>query len=178
MTEVGRTTLFKYLDELGIKTATVDHEPVFSVSESSQIDRALPGGHTKNLFLKDAKGRFFLVVAHSHTDVDLKNLPKRIGAARLSFGKPDRLQDLLGVMPGSVTAFAAMNDRRNLVCVIFDQKLMNFESINCHPLQNNATTNIARDDLLRFLKETGHEPIIVGLEKSDNICDADESAAG
>lgn len=162
-----RDDLFRYLDDLGIATNTVEHAPVFTVSESSSVDRELPGGHTKNLFLKDAKGALYLVIAHVETQVDLKGLPRRIGAARLSFGKAELLGDVLGVTPGSVTAFAVMNDTDHQVQVIFDQELMGFDSINCHPLENNATTNIARDDLLGFIRATGHEPIILDLKPQD-----------
>ena len=142
----------------------LEHEPVFSVAESGDIERRLPGGHTKNLFLKDAKDRLFFVMAWTETQVDLKALPKVIGSARLSFGRPDLLMDVLGVPPGSVTAFALMNDVKGAVEVIIDRNLMTFERVNCHPLENTATTNIARDDLLRFIRATGHEPRISVLD--------------
>ncbi len=162
-----REDLFRTLEGLGIRTKTVDHPPVFTVSESSNVDRALPGGHTKNLFLKDAKGVLYLVIAHVETEVDLKGLSRRIGAARFSFGKPELLLEALGVTPGSVTAFAVLNDIDYQVQVIVDQDLMRFDSVNCHPLENNATTNIARADLLGFIRATGHEPTIVDLKKTD-----------
>lgn len=161
---LSRAALFAYLDDLGISTKTIEHPPVFSVSESADVDRALPGGHTKNLFLKDAKGALFLIVAHNATKVDLKALPKRIGSARLSFAKAAVLADVLGIAPGSVTAFALANDTNGRVQVIVDKELTRFSTINCHPLENNATTNIARDDLLRFIRATGHEPMIVDLK--------------
>lgn len=163
MSNFCRKGLFQYLEGLGIETETIEHQPVFTVAESAVVDRALPGGHTKNLFLKSAKGQLFLVVAHVDTNIDLKGLPARIGAARLSFGKPDLLLDVLGVSPGSVTAFALVNDRDIRVQVVLDSDLMQFDTINCHPLENNATTNIASGDLLRFIRATGHEPIIVDL---------------
>ncbi len=167
MPPVRREGLFSFLDGLGIETKTVEHPPVFTVSESAGVDRALPGGHTKNLFLKSAKGVLYLVVAYVETQVDLKGLPQRVGAARFSFGKPDLLLDVLGVTPGSVTAFAVLNDRDHQVQVVLDEDLMQFDSVNCHPLENNATTNIARDDLLRFIRATGHEPTIVDLKAQD-----------
>lgn len=163
---LNRDGLFAYLDELGIATKTVAHEPVFSVSESQDVERALPGGHTKNLFLKSAKGELLLVIAHADTQVDLKALPKRVGCARLSFAKADVLREVLGVTPGSVTGFALVNDTEPRVKVILDQDLMQFDSINCHPLENNATTNIARDDFLKFLLATGHAPETIDLGPS------------
>lgn len=159
-----REELFARLAALGIATETVEHEAVFTVAESARLERDLSGGHTKNLFLKDAKGRLFLIVAESHTPVDLKSLHKRIGAARLSFGKPELLMEVLGVAAGSVTALALINDDQKRVSVVVDARLMGYERINCHPLVNTATTNLARDDLLRFMRATGHDPLIVAID--------------
>jgi len=159
-----REDLFARLRALGIETETVEHEAVFTVAESEHLERKLSGGHTKNLFLKDAKGRLFLVVAESHTPVDLKSLHKRIGAARLSFGKPELLMEVLGVPAGSVTALALINDDQKRVSVVVDQRLMGYERINCHPLVNTATTSIARDDLLRLMRATGHDPLVVAID--------------
>ncbi|HET6388966.1 prolyl-tRNA synthetase associated domain-containing protein [Hyphomicrobium sp.] len=161
-----REQLFQVLDQLGIKTRTVEHPPAFTVADTSSIDIDLPGAHTKNLFLKDDKGALFLVIANAETRVDLKALSKRLPAGRFSFGKPELLLEVLGVTPGAVTAFAAMNDTAKRVEIVFDQALMTEESVNCHPLENTATTNIAREDLLRFICETGHEPHVMVLTAS------------
>lgn len=158
-----RAELMACLTELGLQTTTVDHEPVFTVAESEHLHRAIPGGHTKNLFLKDAKDKLWLVVAECHTPIDLKALPKAIGSARLSFGKPDLLMDVLGVTPGSVTAFALVNAAVGRVSVVVDRRLMEYEIINCHPLENTATTSIQRDDLIRFMEASGHAPRILAL---------------
>ena len=104
-----REELFSRLDELGIISKTVEHEAVFTVAESERLERSLPGGHTKNLFLKDAKGRLFLIVAESHTTINLKTLHKVLGCARLSFGNAGLLMEVLGVPAGSVTAPAAIS---------------------------------------------------------------------
>lgn len=151
------------LTTLGIATRTVDHPAVFTVAESEKLERDLPGGHTKNLFLKDGKGALFLVTAESRTPIDLKTLHRRLGCARLSFGKPELLAEMLGVAPGSVTAFALINDTDRKVSFVVDAALMRHDTINCHPLENTATTNIARDDLLRFIRACGHEPRILDL---------------
>jgi Ala-tRNA(Pro) deacylase len=161
-----RDDLFRRLDDLGIETRTVEHKAVYTVAESTGLERCLPGGHTKNLFLKDAKGRLYLVIAASHTAVDLKTLHKRLGCARLSFGKADLLMEVLGIPAGSVTAFALMNDRESRVSVAIDANLMRHESVNCHPLVNTATTNIGRDDLLAFIRACGHEPSVAVLDGS------------
>jgi Ala-tRNA(Pro) deacylase len=152
------------LARLGIGVTTIDHPPVFTVEEAQALRGQVPGEHTKNLFLKDKKDRLFLVVAPEDAEIDLKQLHHRIGAAgRLSFGKPDLLMETLGVAPGSVTAFAPLNDTAGRVTVVLDESLATAETVNCHPLVNTATTTIAAKDLLAFLRSTGHEPVIVRL---------------
>ena len=156
-----RQDLLARLDELGIVSRTLDHEAVFTVAESSRLEHELPGAHTKNLFLKDKKSRLFLVVALASAVVDLKTLNKKIGSDRLSFGKPELLMEVLGVAAGSVTPFALINDKAQRVTVILDAAMMRHERLNCHPLENTATTNIAREELIRFIRSCGHEPRIM-----------------
>jgi Ala-tRNA(Pro) deacylase len=158
-----RQDLLARLAELGIETETLDHPPVFTVAESSELERLLPGGHTKNLFLKDKKDRLFLVVALGHARIDLKSLHKALGSDRLSFGKPELLMEVLGVTPGSVTPFALINDKALRVTVILDADMMRHERLNFHPLANTATTNIAREGLIAFIRACGHEPRILGV---------------
>jgi len=158
-----RADLFVLLQSLGIETRTHEHPPVFTVAESLAIEKAVPGGHTKNLFLKDKKDRLFLVVALNNAVVDLKTLHKQLDSDRLSFGKAELLEAVLGVRPGSVTPFSLINDTGNRVKVVLDSIMMQEALLNYHPLENTATTSIARDDLLRFIRATGHEPRIVKL---------------
>jgi len=157
-----RQELLNLLSELNIDTKTHDHEAVFTVEESSKIKQDIPGGHTKNLFLKDKKGNFFLIVAEGTAQIKLNKVHGLIGASgRVSFGKPEALMELLGVKPGSVTAFAPMNDVDGKVKVIIDEPLLRYDQINCRPLMNDATTTIAREDLIRFLEHVNHSPEIV-----------------
>jgi Ala-tRNA(Pro) deacylase len=154
--------LFAYLDRLGIATTTVTHPPLFTVEQSRDLRGEIDGAHTKNLFLIDRKDRLFLVVAEEDAEIDLKHLHRLIGASgRLSFGKPELLLETLGVAPGSVTPFAAINDRDGRVAVLIDAALAAQDTVNCHPLVNTRTTRLAVADLLRFLRETGHEPHIL-----------------
>jgi Ala-tRNA(Pro) deacylase len=158
-----RNTLFSRLTELGISSATVEHAPVFTVEESTELRTSLPGAHTKSLFLTDKDGRLVLVVAKDDTRVDLKALAKVLGAGRFSFGKPELLAAVLGVSPGSVTPFALINASAAEVRVVVDQALMAFAEVNCHPLENTATTRLAAKDLIRFIEACGHEPRILPL---------------
>ncbi len=156
--------LCAHLAEQGIPTARTDHAPVFTVAESKALRGTIAGHHTKNLFLKDKKGRLFLVSALESTRIDLKRLHETLGATgRLSFGSAELLMQTLGVTPGSVTAFAVINDRSGAVTMVLDAALMTGEPLNFHPLVNTATLAITPDDMLRFLRGTGHEPLIVAL---------------
>jgi len=156
--------LFAYLDRLGIVHATVTHAPLFTVEQSRTLRGTIPGGHTKNLFLKDKKDALFLVVAEEDAGIELKGLHRLLGAAgRFSFGSADLLRQCLGVEPGAVTPFAAINDTAGRVTVVLDAAMMRHATLNYHPLINSMTTSIGRDDLLKFLQATGHEPRIVVL---------------
>jgi len=159
----SRQDLFARLEHLGIRTETVEHEAVFTVDESAKLERLLPGGHTKNLFLKDKKDRLFLVVALSTQRIDLKSLHKRLGCDRLSFGRPELLMEVLGVPAGSVTPFALINDTAQRVTVILDADMMRHARLNYHPLENTATTNISGEDLLGFIRACGHNPRILAV---------------
>jgi Ala-tRNA(Pro) deacylase len=153
--------LFAFLDAHGVAHRTTEHEAVFRVDEGEAIKARLPGGHSKNLFLKDAKGQLWLICALDSTRIDLKALPAVIGSARLSFGSPERLHDALGVRPGSVTLFAMINDRARAVRLVLDQALLQTDPINFHPLVNTATTAIGWDGVFAFLKALDIEPLIV-----------------
>jgi Ala-tRNA(Pro) deacylase len=156
--------LFAALARMGIATETVEHPPVFTVEESRRLRGELPGGHTKNLFVKDRRGRLFLVVARESARIDLKRLHEAIGASgRVSFGSGELLQAKLGVEPGSVTSLAVINDRAGEVTVVVDAGLLEHDTIHAHPLRNTMTTALRRDDLMRFLTETGHAPLVVRL---------------
>lgn len=162
-----RRALFAVLDQLSIETTTHEHPAVFTVAESRHVKATIPGGHTKNLFLKDRKGRLFLVVALGDAVIDLKRLHEVIGASgRLSFGSAELLEAVWGVKPGSVTPFGALFDVERRVTVVLDAAMLDHAILNCHPLANTATTSIGRADLIRFLAATGHEPMILAVSQS------------
>ncbi len=159
-----RADLLARFAELGIATTTFDHPAVFTVAESADVKAAIPGAHSKNLFLKDKKGRVFLVTAEGHAAIDLKSISEKIGASgRVSFGKPELLFELTGLTPGSVTPFGIVNDVEGRVTVVIDAAMMEHEILNFHPLENTATTSIGRADLVRFLEACGHPPLIVAV---------------
>ena len=162
--DLAREKLFAYLAALGIATETVEHEPLFTVEQSQALRGTIPGAHTKNLFLRDKDGRHVLVVAKDDTKVDLKRVAKQLGLGRFSFGRPDQMRAVLGVEPGSVTALALMHEgSKALAAVVVDEALMAHSEVNCHPLDNRATTRLSTSDLLRFMRTCGHEPQILVL---------------
>ena len=156
-----RAELMAFLDAQAIAHSTLDHPAVFRVGEGEAIKAALPGAHTKNLFLKDAKDALWLVSARDDTAIDLKRLPAVIGSARLSFGKPALLEAALGVTAGSVTAFALINDGAHRVGFVLDAALADAPWVNFHPLANTATTTVSQAGFRCFLAALGVTPLIV-----------------
>ncbi|WP_333898192.1 prolyl-tRNA synthetase associated domain-containing protein [Agrobacterium pusense] len=169
MAENSRKTaveLFEFLDGLGISHTTKQHEPVFTVAESQSLRDLIPGGHTKNLFVKDKKDQYFVLTVEENAVVDLKSVHKIIGAAsRVSFGRPEKMLEYLGVVPGSVTVFGAINDTDRQITFVLDSALLENELVNGHPLSNDQTTTIASADLIRFLEATGHTPLVLKVSK-------------
>ena len=161
--EERESLVYARFSALGIAWTTHAHAPVFTVEEAQHLRGSLPGKHTKNLFLEDRKGRFWLVVAREELAVDLNALAKSIGAPRFSFGKTADMIALLGVAPGAVNPFAVMNDREGRTTVMLDEAIAAGEMVNFHPMRNDRTTAIAARDLVRFLEACGHAPIVVGL---------------
>lgn len=156
--------LFQMLADLAIPVETFEHPPLFTVGESQSLRGRIAGGHTKNLFVKDKKDRFFLLTVEEDAEIDLKQVHHVIGASsRVSFGKPEKLMEYLGVVPGAVTAFGAINDAGGNVTFVLDAALMKHEIVNAHPLVNTATTSIRAGDLVEFLRATGHEPLILNV---------------
>ena len=156
-----RDSFLAWLEGNGIDHVTLDHPAVFRVGEGDDFKARLPGAHTKNLFLKDKKDRLWLISARQDTAIDLKRLHRVIGSDRLSFGSAELMVETLGVTPGSVTAFALINDTDKRLTFVVDRRLWEAERVNFHPLTNTATTGVDRAGFRRFLEAIGVEPIVV-----------------
>ncbi len=161
----NRAALITLFGQLDVGHKTVEHEAIFTVDQGRDLKRQWPGGHSKNLFLKDKKGALFLAVALSDTRVDLVGLGKLLGAkGRLSFGKPELMTATLGVIPGAVTPFTLMNESaKALSSVIVDSQLLVHDPVWFHPLENTASTAVSPADLLKFIRHCGFEPRTVDL---------------
>ena len=153
--------LLSRLDSLGIESTTHDHAAVFTVEESKALRGDIPGAHCKNLFLRNKKGRMWLAVCPESLRLDLKALGAAIGGGRLSFASAGRLEENLGVTPGSVTPFAVVNDHERKVDVVLVESLLSEELLNFHPLVNSKTTTLSPEGLQQFLRAMNHEPTIV-----------------
>ena len=161
--------LYADLNALGIAYEVHEHPAVFTVEESSQHTHHIKGAHTKNLFLKDKNGVFWLVTVPDDARVDLKALPAAIGCGRISFGKAEDMERLLDISPGSVTALSAINDRHAAVRFVLDSRLAEADVINCHPLRNSATVSLSSQDLVRAMDHWQHPPLIALIPVLDSI---------
>ncbi len=159
--------LLEALADLGLNTSTLHHDAVFRVGEGDEIKAALPGAHTKNLFLKDDKGQLWLISAEQSTQINLKTLPKIIGSGRLSFGSEERLYNALGVRPGSVTALGLINDPNHKVKFILDKALADADIVNFHPLTNTATTALSQADFRSFIESLGRRLVVIDFAALD-----------
>ena len=157
--------LFEHLKTLGIQSQTVEHPAIMTVAEGREFKAEMPGGHSKNLFLKDKKSALTLITAHCDTEIDLVSFGKQLNAkGRLSFASAPLMLEILAVTPGAVTPFALLNSAaRNITNVIVDKAFFDFETVWFHPLRNTASTAISPSELLRFLSSTGHEPRLVSF---------------
>jgi len=157
--------LYALFDKLGLAYHTEEHRAVFTVAEGADVKARLPGGHSKNLFLKDKAGDYVLVSALGSTAIKLNQLHKRIGTKRLSFGKPEALLELLGVVPGSVTVFSVLNDTEQKVRLILDKALFEHDAVWFHPMRNTASTRMDPQDILRFAEATGHPATLIDFSE-------------
>ena len=158
--------IYALLESLSIPFERYDHAPVFTCDEA---DAAVPNTaavQTKNLFLRDKRGRrHILLVTSCAKSVDVKRFADQIDADHLSFGSAERLEKYLGVTPGSVTVLGLMNDTALGVELCVDADVWHTPSWRCHPLINSVTLVLAQTDIERFLSHTGHTPRVLNLEE-------------
>jgi Ala-tRNA(Pro) deacylase len=159
----GEAGLLADLQTLAIPFAAHEHVAVFTVAQSDAVSAAIPGAHSKNLFLKDAAGAFWLVTVPAQARVDLKALPAAIGCKRVSFGKADDMERLLGIQPGSVTPLAAINAAPGSVTIVLDAGLAAESRVNVHPLRNTGTIGLPGTAILDLLRHWGHAPIVAPI---------------
>ena len=168
-TRAGSAELYALLDANGIGYTHHGHPPLFTVADSQALRGELPGGHVKNMFMKDKKGVVWLATCLEDRQIRIRDLEKEIGAKGLSFGKEDLLWELLGVRPGAVTPFGLINDTGHQVNVALDAQMLERDPLNFHPLVNDATTTVSTDGFLKFLELTGHKPVVVDFDRLEEL---------
>lgn len=164
-----RAALLAYLEQQAIAHTTHVHPAVFRVEEGVELKAGMPGAHTKNLFLKDKKGRLWLISAKQDTVIDLKAAHRVMGSDRLSFGNENFLWECLGVRPGSVTALGLINDIHQRVTFVLDRALWDADIVNFHPLENTATTALRQDDFRRFTQSLGREHFVIDFDRLERL---------
>lgn len=148
----------------GIHSSTISHAPMRTVEDSKKFRDGVPGGYSKNLFLRNKKGKMWLVTLHEDRQVDLRDLGSVIGAGRVSFASSERLMHYLGVIPGAVTPLAVANDYSGQVQLVLDKYLLQLEPLHFHPCDNSKTTTLQADDLLKFVESCNHSPQIIDFD--------------
>ena len=155
---IFKDDLIRMLKDNGFEYFVEEHAPLFTVEDSKSLRGQIEGAHSKNLFLKDAKANFFLISIEESASIDLKKTMQQIQSKKLSFAKPEYLQDILGVEPGSVSPFALLNDTKKQVEFYLDRSFLDSETVNFHPLINTATVNISPQNLIELI-EKYHNPV-------------------
>src|SRR5262245_40180832 len=153
--------LLARLDSLGIRYKNHTHPPLFTVEDAKALRGDLPGGHVKNLFLRDKRQRFWLLTTLEDSRLDLKAMAARLEAGRFTFANEAQLMAHLGITPGAVSPLAAVNDTAQAVTVVLDKALLAVDPLNLHPLRNDRTTTMSGADLITFLKSCGHAPQVM-----------------
>jgi len=156
--------LMKKLRELDIPFDLYEHPAIFTVAEGDSLKGDIPGCHTRNMFLRTKKKQNFLVTLCAETLVDLKKLEELLGVKHFSFGSPDRLMEILGVQPGSVTPLSVMNADPGSITIILEEKMMAADLAAYHPLINTMTVTLTPQNLLKFMHHLGHKPQIINLD--------------
>lgn len=165
LTPTGRDRLFARFAALGIAAPTVPYPAHRTVEEGKALRGAMAGTFTKNLLVKDKKGRHFLLSFHEDRALELDTLHRRIGArGRLGFAAAERVVTCLGVQPGALTPLGLLNDTECAVTAVIDASLMGADQLNFHPLVNTESTGLAPAELVAFIRSCDREPLIVDLD--------------
>lgn len=147
---ISKKQLLDFLKKNKILFNLYDHPAMHSVEDSEKNRGQIEGIHTKNLFLKNKKNNFYLISCYEKQNIDLKKLSKSLGMGNVSFANQDRLYEMLGVKPGSVSPFGLINDKGHEVVFYLDKKIFYSEMVNFHPLENTSTLNMKTSDFIIY----------------------------
>jgi Ala-tRNA(Pro) deacylase len=157
-------SLESFLRKHNLDLPTFYHSEAITCADYRKLNLNLPGAHTKNLFLRDKQGtQHFLLVVPADLQINLSALSLHLSVNKLGMASVDILQHFLKVAPGSVSILALFADLDNKVQLLIDQSLWNTCAIQAHPMVNNQTMIISQANLLKFLKITGHEALVLPI---------------
>ncbi|EPW8846171.1 YbaK/EbsC family protein [Stenotrophomonas maltophilia] len=161
--------LLDRLASLGIRPEVVPYPAHSTVEEGKALRGSMAGTFTKNLLLKDKKGKLFLLSIHEDRVIDLKSLSSLIGGkGHLSFVPGERMQELLGVVPGALTPMGLIHDQDALITAVIDASLMTSTQLNFHPLTNTESMGISPAGLASFVRSCGREPLIIDFDAGES----------
>ena len=156
---------YDFLDSIGIHYERVDHEPAMTMEDCKEVDQLLEAVICKNLFLCNRqKTAFYLLMIPDTKVFHTKDLSAQIGSARLSFAKPEYMEEFLDITPGSVSVMGLMNDKEHRVQLLIDEDVLDGEYIGCHPCINTSSIRFKVKDLIeKVIPAMGHDFVKVKL---------------
>ena len=167
---LNKTKLLELLTREKIPYVLHNHEPFFTVKDAENNRKGMTGEHTKNIFLKNKKNEFFLLSCSDKQTLDLKKISKVFKLGNISFAKEDKLYEILGVLPGSVSPFGLLNDKKNLVKFYLDNRIAKSKEVNFHPLENTSTITISVKDFTNFMIKRNKLINTIDYETYSFIC--------
>lgn len=158
--------VYDLLERLGVPFERVDHDAVGTIEGYYEIEKLLDIEICKNLFLRNSKGdQYYLLMLPGGKHLVTKDLAKKIGSTRLSFGTPEKMEEYLDITPGSVSVLGLMNDHENNIQLLVDNDIKKWEYFGCHPCMNTSSLKIKTADLFsKILPAVGHEPVFVDID--------------
>ena len=156
---------YDLLDSLEVAYQRIDHEAAMTMEACAEIDRVLDATICKNLLLCNRQSTaFYLLMIPGDKVFRTSDLSKQIGSSRLSFAKPEYMEQYLDITPGSVSVLGLMNDKENHVQLLIDEDVLMGEYVGCHPCINTSSLRLKTKDLMeKVIPAMGHEPRMVTL---------------
>lgn len=156
--------IYDLLEQLALPFLRVDHDHADTIEACLEVEGILGAKICKNLFLCDRQQtQFYLLLMPGDKPFKTKDLSPLLGCARLSFAGETHLARLLQTVPGSVSALELCFDSGHQVQLVIDRALLQDTHISGHPGQSTSTLRLTQEDLLRYVRATGHNPTVIDL---------------
>ena len=156
--------VFAALEEMHIPFERVEHEYANTMEDCKAVEAVLGVPICKNLLLTNRQQTdFYLLMMPGDKPFKTKYLSAQLGCSRLSFADAGHMEEYLHTIPGSVSALELLFDAQGKVQLVIDRPLLAGDTISGHPGISTSTLRLGREDLLRYVASTGHEPIYIDL---------------